>query len=262
MMARALILRRQSYGESDLILKALLDDHRVISFFAPSAKRSKRRFPHQFDPSGVYECEWKDTDEEGRLFRLQRADLVDWRPELCASLEAWTRWMSVLEWASVGENSSVDFEALLTVREGLCRHSAAVEYFDFLRAQLQSHGIFPDFQFCQRCHKPVQGLQPHFVLAVSGLCHASCHAGIPLADETWAYLSEGRVAASQNSREQAVLSSHLVRQLDQIFLPLLEAQLDRPLKASSVLEQIHSAEAPKVLPVQEQRVPSLSHVST
>src|SRR4051812_41931824 len=115
-MVKAFVLRKTSFGESDLIVQFLLETGKVISGFAGGGRRSKKRFSHQFDITGVYEVEWHRAIEEKKLTRLHRCDLLNHDSELSQNLEALCRWAIVLEWISLDAEHEFDFAEIYRLR--------------------------------------------------------------------------------------------------------------------------------------------------
>lgn len=232
---KGLVLRKTLFGESDLILKVLLEDNRILSLFAAGARRSLRRFPHRFDLSGVYDLEWTETSTSEKLLRLKRADLDEWQPELSRNIEAWTRWLIILEWISHYDEDAADFSEVMRLREDLLSDSIAggLSFHRIFLKQMRTQGLFPELDQCLTCHRPVDA--PVFVLGLGGVTHAPCHAGLAMSASTRAFMrSEGEGAPPASEQRRTI------DELDRISVPYLMQQLGRSLKAQSFFEQLGS----------------------
>lgn len=244
MIARGLVIRRLPYGDSDLIVHALLENDQILHFFAPMARKSKRRFPHQFELSGLYEWEWARSPEmPGQLVRLQRADLVDWKPELSIHVESWARWAVVLEWISQHQEAPTSFVSLLKLRDALSASPQSLGFHEFFLNQMKQHGLSPELKNCLVCHQGVlETMAAHFHLDLGGVAHARCGSGIPLSAETLGLLRAWFEDALHSLEGlQDIVST---AELDRVSLPFLIRQLDRTLKSHSFLEQIQRPLSP------------------
>ncbi len=225
------MVKRVLYGESDLVLKVLLEDSRLVSFFAAGARKSKKRFPHQFDLTGLYQFE---APEGSQLMRLQSAELIDWRPELGRDLETWARWSLVLEWVHGDESSPPSLMGLLKLRDALAESPSAgiYAYHLFWLERMQTHGIRIRVDECVVCHRPL-GLPAHFVLGQMGLTHERCARGLRLSLETIEFLAQ----KTEGQRLKS-LTLETASQLDSLSLPYLSQALGRTLKAQDVFWQL------------------------
>lgn len=222
---KGFILKRTPYGESDLILTVLLEDSQRVTTFAPAGRKSKKRFPHQFDLTGLYDWMWTREASSTRLIRLAQADLVSWAPEISKDFESWTRWLIILEWISRDPEPGEVFSALLEIREGLRGGEGARLFHQFFQIEMKRHGIFPELDHCARCQKAVSE-ETHFCLNQGSVVHADCQSGLPLSPESRAFLKN----------PHGLLKDSL--DLDRISVPYLMQQLDVQLKTQSVFEQL------------------------
>lgn len=71
----ALVLRYTDYGEADRILTLLTAEHGVQKGFAPSARKSQKRFGATMEPFTKAVFHWREG--RGDLWSLQGADLID-----------------------------------------------------------------------------------------------------------------------------------------------------------------------------------------
>lgn len=232
---KAIVLRRTVFGESDLVLRCLLESGEVRAFFAAGARKSLKRFPHRFDYAGIYEIDWRDSHGAERMQVLHRADLVEHSPEMAADLERWTRWLVLLEWLSYHEDGALDFQAIMQVRTHLIEDVvAAQEFHRFFLEQMRLHGLMPDWDQCVVCHSQIDGTR-HFVMNLSGVAHPRCHPGVALSQGSLRFLKSSDVAH---------ISEIDARQLDAITFPYLSQQLGRHLKSQSVFAQLSGQALP------------------
>lgn len=249
---KGLIVKRVLYGESDLVLKVLLEDSSLVSYFAAGARRSKKRFPHQFDLTGLYQFE---SLAGTSLMRLQSADLIDWRPELARDLETWARWSLILEWVAGDEAATPSLLSLLKIRDAMAQSPLAgvMAYHQFWLERMQTHGIRISIDECAICHK-LLGLPAHFVLGHMGLTHERCARGIKLSVETVEFLSSDR--ATRPFLKDP--SPQLISELDSLSLPYLSQALGRSLKAQDVFWQLRRPNLPVVADPEPESVVSRS----
>jgi len=230
---KGFVVRRTPYGESDLILQILAQDNRFVSAFAPGARKSRRRFPHQFDLSALYLWEFSRSPQPQRLTRVVRAEIQSWKPEISARLESWARWSLVLEWIAHQDEPTVKFDELSELRDALCVETTAVSFHRFFMRQMQWHGVFPDLKVCGRCGKAAASGRVDFVLALGGLSHSECERGLLLSTITRKFLENGGAGDFSDSEQR-----HLSSELDLISVPYLMMQLGRPLRAQAFFEQL------------------------
>jgi DNA repair protein RecO (recombination protein O) len=235
---RALVLRKLPFGESDAIVHFLLEDGRRVSGFAPGARRSKKRFPHQFHFAGLFHVETHREFQENKMTRLHSCDLLHFEAKLSENMESLSRWMMVLEWIQSDESVHFDFEEVLSVMKALAEGNYLF-FHRFFLLQMKRHGLFPKLDACVICDKELTGILK-FSLAEGGAVHAICGSGMKLdlaalhfmresLEDSADSVSEGR---SQN------LNSHQIHQLDGLTVPFLEHQLGRNLKSRRFFLQL------------------------
>lgn len=229
---KALVLRKYPFSEADLIVHFLLEDGSRASGFGASARRSKRRFPHQFDSLGVYEVEFS-TNSQNNLRRIRSCELLDYSFVLSNHVESLSRWATLLEWLSFEEAGDFYFEELLELRRSLadCERGPSA-YFSFFLKELQIHGVFPHVSDCARCHGSLVGSPFVFNFDEGGVLHDVCsREGISLTFETLSFL--------QNfSLKTHTLKPIHYSDLDRLIVPFLEKHLGRQLKSHRFLRDV------------------------
>jgi len=232
---RALIIRRWPYGESDLVLRLLTERNELVSAFAAGARKSRKRFPHQFDQSGVYEVNWQKEQSQRQLVRIDSAELIEFAAQLSSSLESWSRWLIVLEWTSHQEEGA-DFERLLQLRSALRTDEGSLRFHEFFLEEMLNHGLSPETEICVECGQGLKAPSPlRFDLQKGGATHLNCSSGIELSVGTRDFLA------------RRLESSPQLSELDQITVPFLTQQLGRELKAQSFFSQLTGQDRPTSL---------------
>lgn len=224
---KALVLKKHSYGESDSIVEFLLESGQVIRSFAKFARRSKKRFPHQFNVSGVYEIDFARQLQDGQLLPLSKCELVSYVSALDADIDLLSRWCSVLEWVRLNESERHSFEAIEKVLFSFqSLKDQTNEFYLYFVNELLSHGLHPQLESCLVCQTNPKELDS-FSLSQGGAVHRKCEPkSVPLGEKTrsWLHLSlKGQRVES--------LENEVADELDQILLPFLQYQLGRPLKS-------------------------------
>jgi DNA repair protein RecO len=236
---RALILRKQPYGESDLIIQFFLESGRIGSGFAPGARKSRKRFPHQFHPAGIYNIQTAREFETGTLLRIQGCDLEAFHSKLTDDLELWTRWSMVLEWILADEGQGFEFEEVLTLMKEMAEGQNTWAFYKFFILQMQVHGLLPRLDRCIICS---EALNDRVVFSVSegGVGHSRCIQGVSISSETLQSLF--RILDPSKSLSQVVQnkgSAQLHHELDQIMVPFLSFHLGRSLRAHRLFNEIN-----------------------
>lgn len=230
---KAIVLRKTIFGESDFVLQFLLETGESRSFFAAGARRSNKRFPHRFDMSGIYDIDWRDSLGAERLMPLTRADLIDHAIELTGNIERWTRWLLIMEWLSYQETHGIGFQELVQLRSDLTFSSVAgLSFHRFVLDQIRAHGLTPDWDECVVCHEVIHGRR-EFVMSLTGVSHRGCHHGLPLSEDSMAFLKSNMADLESVEKKEIIID-----ELDQITFPYLSMQLGRALKAQSFFEQL------------------------
>lgn len=235
---KAFVLNKWPYSESDWIVEFYVESEKVLQAFAVSARRSRRRFPHQFHAAGLYELEVSDT-------RIKRCDLLHFYENLPKDLEIWSRWLCILEWLRRDQANSSHFEEISKLAESFDRaeDSAERDFYVFFIIQLERHGLLSEMKKCLRCLKEFQASDELvFAFGEGGLCHRHCREGVAFSAEAAFFvqkvLEEG--ASTLNSRDWLPETFEV---LEQTLVPFLEFQLGQKLKSFHFLQKIrHQSE--------------------
>lgn len=222
---RALVLRKSKFSETDLVIQFLTETGEVLAAFAAGAQRSKRRFPHHFEWSGLYEIDLQPSRGSG-LNRLKACDLVSFDPALAKTWDVFQRWAVLCEWIGYESQQVWNFEEILSLLRRLPQSGGQEAFLRFFIREIESHGLSPDFERCGRCRFMLDSEQPlRFHLESAEFRHLTCAASRdslipPSAREFW-----------QTPREETVLDLASAESLETILVPFLEFHLQRPLKA-------------------------------
>jgi len=83
----AMMLRRQNYGESDMIVSLLTEDHGQLDCFARSARRSRKRFGAGLDYFVLGMATIKASNKKNTLANLTNFDVVeDWSTQITTTM--------------------------------------------------------------------------------------------------------------------------------------------------------------------------------
>lgn len=218
---RAIVLRKKSFAEADLLVD-FFTDKGVFKAFAPKAKKSRRRFPHQFHPAGLYEVSWARQPAEGQLTRIQSCELLNWVPRLTQDLTALARWSIVAEWVCRDPISRASFEMLQNLMEKLPEQEGLHYYYQFFIETIFWHGLEPKLESCVICSKNLS-FPLGFSLKEGGVGHHECLSEfVPLSSEAHHYL---KAAFTGNSLGMPP------SELENVFVPFLLHQLGWELKS-------------------------------
>lgn len=229
---RALILRKQPYGESDLIIQFFLETGRVGSAFAAGARKSRKRFSHQFHPAGIYRVSAARDFEGTGLQRLHTCELESFYPALVENLELFTRWSMVVEWILADEGQGFDFLEVEMLMKEMAAHSSPWAFHRFFMLQMQVHGLLPRLDQCIVCENPLQN-EAVFSMSEGGVGHPHCLRGFQVSVATLNLLR----GLSDTKLQAQKFEAHAL-ELDQIMVPFLSYHLGRALKAHRFFDQI------------------------
>jgi len=232
---RAFVLRRKTYAESDLVLDFLTEEGRVVSGFARYALKSKRRFPHQFHWTAIYDLELGVGSQA--LPEVKRCDLLDYEPAF--GFEEFVRWSIVLEFMSRDRESQFNFLEIENLFRAFSKKLGTDLFHRFFIQQMDQHGLRPQLEDCLVCRRAVGQDNIHFSITEGGVVHQSCKNSLPLSIQGLNFLKG----------IPTILSPADIRLLDQVTIPFLTSQLGLELKSLSFLHRTSSpASAPTNAP--------------
>lgn len=95
---QVIILRRQPYGESDLVVTFFSEQHGRMTGFAKSAKNSQKRFGSSLEPASIITLSFTQKPQSDWVF-LQEAKTILASPALQRSASKQSATWVALEWA-------------------------------------------------------------------------------------------------------------------------------------------------------------------
>ncbi len=221
---KALVVRKLPYGESDLILHFITEEGKLISGFAAGARNSKRRFPHQFHLAGLYDVEWTHRQQENKLSRIHRAELLEVHLGLTSNGGALERWARVLEWIQLHENEIFSFEDLFRLLKSLAQNDSGgcSAFQNFFLQEMKIHGWNPELENCVICGKAVEE-NPHFSIQDGGVVHATHSHGKPIREISLKILRVG------GARERTPIEC--LDEIDHLLMTYLEWHMGTTFKS-------------------------------
>src|SRR4029453_9003443 len=154
----AFVLRTRQYGESDLIVTFITEQHGKLTGIGKGAKNSKRRFPGTLQPFLNVRVVFTQRPPSGLAFLL-RCELIETLRAITMDVERFAAGSYVLDLTDrmvVGRESGTDIYALVRDALGLLASGAPLD--PLLRA-LEIHllcasGWAPVFDRCRGCGAP------------------------------------------------------------------------------------------------------------
>src|SRR5512146_1463988 len=73
---KAIVAGALLYGDSDLVVSFLTEEHGLLKGFAKGARKSRKRFAGCFEPFTLLKLQCK-VKEQGMLARIETADILD-----------------------------------------------------------------------------------------------------------------------------------------------------------------------------------------
>ncbi len=162
---RALLLRRQAYGETSLVGSVLSERHGRVDLLARGAYRPTSRFYAVLDPFHTLELRWSERPRT-ELQLLDRGDLDRRRKRIPTDLESYRTaqaMVELIELAAVPGQPEPELfqlleEALERLELGRTRPDLERARFDF--AFLEGQGLFPALDHCASCGRDAPPVFP------------------------------------------------------------------------------------------------------
>ncbi|TVQ79883.1 MAG: DNA repair protein RecO [Bradymonadales bacterium] len=231
-MAEAFILSCRAYSESDLIVEFFMENGERCQGFARAAKNSKRRFPHQFRSTGLYQVSFSKRRDSRSLSPVASCELLRYYEGIeSGSFSTLLRWTFLMEWLREEAVEPIGFEDLKLFAEKMSGGLSQEALLEFCRFSIDQQGLRPNFLECSHCHKAMdESKGVVFSLARFGLCHPECGAGLRLSSNAVAWWSEAFEPSGPLSAEDASA-------LEKILPSYLQSGLGRELKSLRLLQQ-------------------------
>jgi DNA repair protein RecO (recombination protein O) len=199
--ATAIVLQRRQYGDFDLIVTALTDQHGKRTLMAKSAKKSAKRFPGILEPFNHLQIAFRETRRKGMPI-LEEATLLDpmegLRSDVIKTAYAsyWTE--SIAIWMEEGQVRQDLFDLLRFVLDALNAGEMDPALISILfQMRFVGHeGLQPVLEHCTCCQLDIEQLpQNHFCIDLKkgGLVCNSC----PTGESGHLHLSKGTLKQLQ-----------------------------------------------------------------
>ncbi len=228
---KALVLKKIAYGEKDLIVHFLLESGEQKAGFAAGARISKKRFPHQFDITGIYDLELGAQSGLQKLSSIHRCELIEYSSHLSEDFEIHCRWAIILEWLYWNAESTQSFESVSRLRTDLMKRGLQQTYYSYFLEQIEEHGFKPHLDSCFVCQKQLSE-KIYFQIQEGTFSHDFCARGKNVSFETYSFI------AKFFEKKDIKLTEKIALELDVLLIPFLEAQLERPFKSYKVFDEL------------------------
>lgn len=241
---KAIVLKKRAYGDFDLIIDFFLESNERLSCFASGARKSKKRFPHQFHPMAIYDLDLGPQRDSGHLQRLISAELLEFFGGYDLQIESFSRWSIIQEFCLLESCDGVSFEKVCFILRNLPLNPRLDEYLEFFNEQMISHGLQPQIEHCVFCGEGfVSNQKPlSFIFHEGGLAHRSCAHGFPIHPASFEYLKNRFHGAGSSL---LVPSPSTFLEMEELLIRYLEIHLEKNLKSHLFLQQLMSPQGSK-----------------
>ena len=231
----AVVLRSWKLGESDRILSLMTQSNGKVRCVAKGARKTRSKFGAQVDPTNHIQVQLYRG--KGELDTLTQVESIDRFPVLREDLELFARASSMLEAVEVvaqdREPNAGLYTMLARALHTVTESESHLVVAGFFVKLLSMEGLAPSIDICVGCGTSSD--LTHFSVADGGASCGGCRLGPPLSVETAALLHlalGGQLGAVLNQP-----ASPATREFDVLAQRLLEHNLERRLRSSTVLEQ-------------------------
>ena len=231
----AVVLRSWKLGESDRIVSLMTQTHGKVRCVAKGARKTKSRFGARVEPTNHLEVQLYRG--KGELDTLTQVESIDRFPALREDLELFARASSMLEAVEVvaqdHEPNAALYTMLARALHTVTQSESHLVVAGFFMKLLSMEGLAPSIHACVGCGSAAD--LTHFSIADGGTSCGNCRLGPPLSVDAAALLHlalGGQLGAVLNQR-----ASPATREFDVLAQRLLEHNLERRLRSSTVLEQ-------------------------
>jgi DNA repair protein RecO (recombination protein O) len=231
----AVVLRSWKLGEADRIVSLMTQSNGKIRCVAKGARKTKSRFGSRVEPTNHLEVQLYRG--KGDLDTLTQVESIDRFPVLREDLELFARASSMLEAVEFVAQEREPNEALYTMLARAMHTVASSESHlvvaGFFLKLLAQEGFSPSVDVCVLCGSASD--LTHFSIIDGGTSCGSCRTGFPISVDALALLHlalRGQMGAVLNQPASAG-----TREFDSLATRLLEHNLERRLRSSTVLEQ-------------------------
>jgi DNA repair protein RecO (recombination protein O) len=241
---QAVVLRSQSFGESDRIVCFLTQDHGKLTGIAKGAKRSRRRFVNSLEPFSIVNLRFQDYPHRSLAF-VHGCELLRGFRQLTQNLDriACAAYLTEITAELVRERE--ESEAIFAhVRDGLIyldEQQVSGDFLTFFELRLlRLAGYDPMFDNCCRCKKKRNGATERWSFSHrdGGILCAGCAQlrkdSLTLSEETLRALC---VLRAQEAFAQGNSSTHptVLREARLVLPRFIQFQVSKELKSMRFL---------------------------
>jgi len=231
----AVVLRSWKLGESDRIVSLMTQSNGKVRCVAKGVRKTRSKFGSRVEPTNHLQVQLYRG--KGDLDTLTQVESIDRFPALREDLELFARASSMLEAVDVvaqdREPNAGLYTMLARALHTVTDSESHLVVAGFFLKLLSMEGLAPSVNICVGCGATND--LTHFSIADGGTSCGSCRLGPPLSVEAAALLHlalGGQLGAVLNQS-----ASPATRELDVLAQRLLEHNLERRLRSSTVLEQ-------------------------
>ncbi len=231
----AVVLRSWKLGEADRIVSLMTQSNGKIRCVAKGVRKTKSRFGSSVEPTNHIEVQLYRG--KGELDTLTQVQSIDRFPSLRQDLELFSRASSMLEAVEIVAQDREPNEDLYTMLARALHTVANSESHlvvaGFFLKLLAQSGFSPSVDVCVHCGS--ESDLTHFSIVDGGTSCGTCRTGFPISVDAAALLHltlRGQMGAVLNQP-----ASPATREFDSLATRLLEHNLERRLRSSTVLEQ-------------------------
>ena len=231
----AVVLRSWKLGESDRIVSLMTQSNGKVRCVAKGVRKTRSRFGSRVEPTNHLQVQLYRG--RGDLDTLTQVESIDRFPALREDLELFARASSMLEAVEViaqdREPNSALYTMLARALHTVTESESHLVVAGFFMKLLSLEGLSPSVDICVGCAASAD--LTHFSVADGGTSCSTCRLGPPLSVDAAALLHlalGGQLGAVLNQP-----ASPATREFDVLAQRLLEHNLERRLRSSTVLEQ-------------------------
>ena len=231
----AVVLRTWKLGESDRIVSLMTQSNGKVRCVAKGARKTRSRFGSRVEPTNHLQVQLYRG--KGDLDTLTQVESIDRFPVLREDLELFARASAMLEAVEVVSQDREPNEALYTMLARALHTVASSQSHlvvaGFFLKLLAQEGFSPSVDVCVLCGSEKD--LTHFSIVDGGTTCGTCRTGFPISVDAAALLHlalRGQMGAVLNQA-----ASPATHEFDGLATRLLEHNLERRLRSSTVLEQ-------------------------
>ncbi len=235
---RAIVVNNRRYGEADLIVTLLTEDHGVVRGHAKGAMRSRKRFAGSLEPFALVElrCVLKP---EG-LARLDGADMINPHRGLAADLDRINAASCLVELSTLVESPATErAEAFRTVVSGLGALEGSARPFELLAVYMLKYlavaGFAVHTETCSSCGRGLAGGKASYRGGEGLVCSACAGTGAMSLSPGLTAFIRGAQAADESKAARLRLTPPGLIEFNRFIGPYIRAVAGRGLRSFSLV---------------------------